>query len=87
MLAENVWDVSPDRKSNKQIAEDGLAEMEKWMRKWMREIGVVMNISEFGVKDSDINQLAELTLPMDCGYKPIDKDEVTAIFRASLKKL
>ena len=82
MLAENVWDVSPDGKSNKQIAEDGLAEMEKWMR----EIGVVMNISEFGVKGSDINQLAELTLPMDGGYKPLDKDEVTAIFRASLKK-
>ena len=81
-FAENVWDVSPDGKSNKQIAEDGLAEMEKWMR----EIGVVMNISEFGVKGSDINQLAELTLPMDGGYKPLDKDEVTAIFRASLKK-
>lgn len=52
----------------------------------MREIGIVMNISEFGVKGSDINQLAELTLPMDGGYKPLDKDEVTAIFRASLKK-
>ncbi len=39
------------KKSNKQIAEDGLAEMEKWMR----EIGIVMNISEFGVKSSDIS--------------------------------
>lgn len=29
--------------------------MEKWMRKWMREIGVVMNISEFGVKGSDMS--------------------------------
>lgn len=25
------------------------------MEKWMREIGVVMNISEFGVKGSDIS--------------------------------
>ncbi len=39
------------KKSNKQIAEYGLAEMEKWMR----EIGIVMNISEFGVKGSDIS--------------------------------
>lgn len=25
------------------------------MEKWMREIGIVMNISEFGVKGSDIS--------------------------------
>ena len=43
--------LNKERKSNKQIAEDGLAEMEKWMR----EIGVVMNISKFGVKGSDIS--------------------------------
>ena len=79
-FAENVWNVSPEGKSKEHIAEDGLAEMEKWMQ----EIGVVMNISEFGVTEADLEKLAELTLPMEGGYKPLDRDEVIKIFNESL---
>lgn len=79
-FAENVWNVSPEGKSKEHIAEDGLAEMEKWMQ----EIGVVMNISEFGVTEADLEKLAELTLPMEGGYKPLNRDEVIKIFNESL---
>ena len=79
-FAENVWNVSPEGKSKEHIAEEGLAEMEKWMQ----EIGVVMNISEFGVTEADLEKLAELTLPMEGGYKPLNRDEVIKIFNESL---
>ena len=79
-FAENVWNVSPAGKSREQIAEEGLAEMEKWMR----EIGVVMNISDLGVTEADIEKIAELTIPMSGGYKPLDKSEVMAVLGKSL---
>ena len=79
-FAENVWNVSPAGKSREQIAEEGLAEMEKWMR----EIGVVMNISDLGVTEADVEKIAELTIPMSGGYKPLDKNEVMAVLGKSL---
>lgn len=79
-FAENVWNVSPEGKSKEQIAEEGLAEMENWMR----EIGAVMNITDLGVTEADIEKIAELTLPMNGGYKPLDKSEVMAVLKNSL---
>ena len=79
-FAENVWNVSRGGKSKEQIAEEGLSEMESWMK----EIGVVMNLSELGVKEADIEKLTELTLPMNGGYKPLEKSEIAAIFKESL---
>lgn len=79
-FAENVWNVSPEGKSKEQIAEEGLAEMENWMR----EIGAVMNISDLGVTEADIEKIAELTLPMNGGYKPLDKSEIMAVLKNSL---
>lgn len=79
-FAENVWKVSPAGKSSEQIAEEGLAEMEKWMR----EIGVVMSLSELGAADSDLEKLADLTIPMKGGYKPLSRDEVIMVLRKSL---
>ena len=79
-FAENVWNVNSNGKSREQIAEEGLAEMEKWMR----EIGVVMNISDLGVTEADIEKIAELTIPMSGGYKPLDKNEVMAVLGKSL---
>lgn len=78
-FAENVWNVSSAGKSKEQIAEEGLAEMENWMR----EIGVVMNITDLGVTEADIERIAELTIPMSGGYKPLDKNEVKEVLRKS----
>lgn len=79
-FAENVWNVSSNGKSKEQIAAEGLSEMEKWMK----EIGVVMNISELGASEADLEKLAELTIPMSGGYKPLEKSEVIKVFRDSL---
>lgn len=79
-FAVNVWNVDPAGKSDKQIAEEGLAAMETWMK----EIGVVMNLSEFGVTEDMVENLADLTIPMSGGYKPLERKEVIEIFRNSL---
>ena len=79
-FAENVWNVSSDGKFKEQIAAEGLSEMEKWMK----EIGVVMNISELGASEADLEKLAELTISMSGGYKPLEKSEVIKVFRDSL---
>lgn len=79
-FAVNVWNVSIDRKTDKEVALEGLSEMESWMKK----IGVVMNLSELGVKDGMIDGIADGTFAMGGGYKTLTKDEVRAILRESM---
>lgn len=78
--AENVWNVTPDGKSDEQIAEEGLKAMESWMKK----IGLVMNLTELGVKKDMIEGIADSTLIMDGGYKILTKEEVIKILTESL---
>lgn len=79
-FAKNVWDVDPTGKTDEQIAEEGLSAMEAWMK----EIGVVMHLSEFGVTEDNLESVADLTLPMNGGYKVLDRNEIIEIFRKSL---
>lgn len=79
-FAVNVWNVVTDGKTDEEIADEGLSLMEEWMK----EIGVAMSISEFGVTKDDIEKLADLTIPMNGGYKPLNRDETVEIFKNSL---
>jgi len=79
-FAVNVWNVNPDGKTDEQIAEEGLSAMEKWMK----EIGVTMKLSEFGLTEADAEKLADLTLTMKGGYKPLDRAEVVKIYKESM---
>lgn len=77
--AINVWNVNPENKSDKEIAEEGLNKMEAWMKK----IGLVMNISELGAKEEMLNGMVKSTLVMEGGYKVLNKDDIKAILKAS----
>ena len=77
--AINVWNVNGENKSDKEIAEEGLAKMEAWMKK----IGLVMNISELGAKEEMLDGMVKSALIMEGGYKILNKDDIKAILKAS----
>ena len=77
--AVNVWGVNPDGKSQEQVANEGLDAMEKWMRK----IGLVMNLTDLGVKEDMIEGIVKGTFVMDGGYKVLNADEIRQIIKES----
>ena len=79
-FALNVWNIDPEGKNDEQIAEAGLAAMESWMK----ELGVVMKLSELGVSEDMLDGIADVTLHLDGGYKDLNREEITEIFRESL---
>ena len=76
----DVWKVDAAGKSDEEIAAEGLAAMENWMKK----LGVAMNISELGATENMIEGIADGTIILDGGYKVLTRDEVVQILRASL---
>lgn len=79
-FAKNVWDVDAAGKTDGQVAEEGLAAMESWMK----ELGLVMNITELGANEGMLEGLAESTIILDGGYRVSQHDEIVSIFRSSL---
>lgn len=79
-FAKNVWDVDAEGKTDEQVAEEGLKAMEGWMK----ELGLVMNISELGADEDMLEGLAESTVILSDGYKVPSHDEIINIFRNSL---
>ena len=78
--AVNVWGVDPAGKTDVQVAEEGLAAMEGWMKK----LGLVMNITDLGAAAAMEDDFVKSTLIMQGGYKVLTEDDVRAIFRAGL---
>ena len=78
-FAKNVWNVDTAGKSDEQVASDGLQAMENWMK----ELGLVMNITELGATEDMIPDLVKATIVMPGGYKVLDADEIEQIFRES----
>ena len=79
-FAETVWDVNPEGKSDTEIAEAGLTAMEQWMK----ELGLVMNITDLGADESMIPDLVKGTIILKGGYKVLDEKEIAEIFKESL---
>lgn len=79
-FATEVWNVAADGKSDEQIANEGLAAMESWMK----ELGLVMKISELGATEDMIEGIADGTLIMDGGYKVLTRDEIVQILKESM---
>lgn len=78
-FAKNVWDVDTAGKTDEQVASEGLAAMENWMK----ELGLVMNITDLGATEAMIPDLVKGTVVLPGGYKVLDTDEIEKIFRES----
>lgn len=78
--AVHVWDVNPEGKTAEEVAEEGLAAMEEYMR----EIGLVMNLTELGVTEDMISGIVSATFVMDGGYKVLTKEDIENVLRQSL---
>ncbi|MBQ1453811.1 MAG: iron-containing alcohol dehydrogenase [Ruminococcus sp.] len=79
-FATEVWGVDPEGKTDEQIACDGLAAMEAWMK----QIGVTLNITDLGADESMIEAIADATIILDGGYKQLTRDDVVIVLKASL---
>ena len=78
-FAENVWNIQPEGKSDKEIALAGLDAMENWMR----ELGVAMNLTELGATEEMLDDLVNATIILDGGYKVLTKEDIREIFKQS----
>ncbi len=79
-FAVRVWDVDPADKSDEQIAGEGLARMESWMK----ELGLAMNLRELGATEDMIDGIADGTILLTGGYKTLSRDEVVLILKECL---
>lgn len=73
--AINVWNVNPEGKSDEQIAEEGLVAMEDYMK----QLGLVMRISELGVTKDMIPEIAKSCFILPGGYRVLTTTEIESI--------
>ncbi|MBQ7265608.1 MAG: iron-containing alcohol dehydrogenase [Firmicutes bacterium] len=79
-FATEVWKISPEGKTEEQLAKEGIEALESWMK----EIGLVMNITDLGATTDMIEGIADATIILEGGYKILNRDEVVKILKDSL---
>lgn len=75
--AINVWNVNPDGKTDEQVAKEGLNAMEMYMNK----LGLVMKISELGVTEDMIADIAKSSFILPGGYRVLTTGEIETILK------
>lgn len=78
--AVNVWGVNESGKSTEEVAAEGLDEMEKWMK----EIGLVMNVTDLGVTPDMLDGIVKATFLNEGGYKALTAADVRMILEQSM---
>ena len=78
--AINVWNVNPEGKTDLEIANAGLDAM----KAWMNEIGLVMNLTDLGVKEDMLEGIADGTFINQGGYKVLIHDEIVEVLKESM---
>ncbi len=76
-FAQNVWEIDPSGKTREEVAMEGLAAMESWMK----ELGLTMNITELGASEQMLADLVKGTVLLPGGYKELSHKEVEEIFK------
>lgn len=79
-FAVNVWNIDAEGKTDEQVALEGLDAMESWMK----ELGLVMNITDLGASEDMIEGIANSTLILNGGYKSLNHEEIVQILKQSL---
>lgn len=79
-FAVNVWNVDAAGKTEEEVAAEGLSRMESWMK----EIGLVMNITQLGVREEMLEGIADGTFVMQGGYHVLTHDEIVKILKESM---
>ena len=81
-FAEVVWGVESYRFNNDAtlVAKEGL----RCMSDWMKEIGLVMRISDLGVTPSNLDDVVNATFLLNGGYKKLTKDELLDILKRAM---
>lgn len=79
-LATAVWDIVPTGKTDKEIALEGLARMEAWMR----ELGLAMDITACGADASQLEGMADACPINESGYVVLTREDVIEVLRQSL---
>lgn len=79
-FAVNVWNVDAAGKTEGEVAAEGLSRMESWMK----EIGLVMNINQLGVREEMLEGIADGTFIMQGGYHVLTHDEIVEILKESM---
>ena len=80
-FAVNVWDVDSEGKTDEQTAQEGLTAMEGWMK----ELGLVMKLSDLGASEDMLEGIADGTIILSGGYKVLEHDEIIEILKESLR--
>ncbi|MBQ8882130.1 MAG: iron-containing alcohol dehydrogenase [Clostridia bacterium] len=78
--ATAVWGVTRENKTDEEIAREGLEKMERWMR----EIGLVMNLTELGVTPDMIDGIANSCRLKPGSYLKLERDDIIKVLSASL---
>ena len=79
-FAENVWGISPQGKTDEQIANEGLDAL----KAWMQEIGLPLTLKEIGTTDDMLDGIARGTFLLDAGYHQLTHDELMEVLHESM---
>lgn len=77
-FAVNVWNVDAAGKTEEEVAAEGFSRMESWMK------GLVMNITQLGVREEMLEGIADGTFIMQGGYHVLTHDEIVEILKESM---
>ncbi len=78
-FATEVWKISPAGKTDEELALAGLAAMEDWMKK----LGLCMDLRALGATPEMIEGIADATVLLDGGYRPLSREDVVRVLTES----